>query len=62
MVLDLQQRIVLAARFVLAVDLADDDLALAGNLLDREHGAEVVVRAALVPVAEGAVGLGLPQF
>ncbi|MDT4869053.1 hypothetical protein FQZ97_1040610 [compost metagenome] len=62
MVLQFEQGIVIAAGLVLAVDLADDDLVLARHLLHRQDCAEIVVRAVVVPVAEGTVGLGFSQL
>ncbi|MNY64153.1 hypothetical protein D3C86_2012240 [compost metagenome] len=44
------------------MDLADDDLVLARHLIDRQHRAQVVVGAVVVPVAQRAVGLGFAQL
>src|SRR3989338_1510366 len=62
MVLQLEQGIVLAANLVLAVDLPNDDLALARHLGDRHDRTQITVAALQAPVAQRTVGLCFPQL
>src|SRR5690606_19099607 len=61
-VLHLEQWVVLAARNVSAVDLADHHLVAAGYLLHFQDGTEIIVRACVLPVIQAAVVLGFAQL
>src|SRR5690606_5105524 len=58
LVLQLDQRFLA----VIGVDLADDDFAGGGYLVDREGGAQEVVGLGVGPVAQAPVGVGFAQF